>query len=583
MPTWTQVAGRLGVARLALADVPPQYHAATSSTQMRSCLSLLAGVKLADEECAEAMRLVVQCKWHGADGQTVADAILKQGAAQLRGAKRKLESSMQDYTAIANMLTGDDWSALLAEGVACSVKRDRLIFRLSKLGCRNPDERTSKLVTSILLMVTQPWSACQGMPACVKAQNMKAWKDEFKRQTRHTATPTTWLQTLPNCVEHFRVQHAGLFADVYGHAAPVKCQLDWQQLQLLNSSYTCRTGQARANQVLLSGGAQPQPGGQMEQFGNMLLQGMSQMYKQQQQMMEFMFRGQQSSLDIPMRFAAHTGFKNRCDLAGSTDSLLQATSSEFPALQDAANASEPAAAKSHADAHSCTLGSSALAVLDGASGDVLATQKPPQAPEGGKALLSSVCLMDLLEKRAAAKATKSAAKGTEEAASEVAELIAPEATPAETKKLKKTNKKKKKKKALVAIADATAVPAALAAEKKAPKLAATAVGKKASKPPKTPLKATGPTPAPGTKKKGAAPADPTMSEPLTKLNISNSKGRLEITSATKSKPRLCLVTMQTAGKAKKVEEFVSAIKKMVAKGACKADVIELRRKLFAPA
>jgi hypothetical protein len=610
MSTWQQVASRLGVARCVLVDVEEMYHAAASTTQMRSVLHLLKDVPLTDTDCAEAMRLLLQCKWHGSDGEAISEAILTKSSTNTRaGTKRKEKSSMQDYAAVADYLTEDDWAALQSERISVNVKRDRIVMRLASLGCRNPDERTSKLATSILVMVTEPWSACQNMAACTKVQTMKTFKEEFKRQVRLLPAPTTWLQTLPNCVEHFRSKHADMLASVYGDTVPVKCQLDWQKLQLLNNSFKCR-GMAAAescNSLVPFSATQPQAvTGQVEQFGNMLMQGMSQMYQQQQQMMELMFRGNVKSDGIGLSFAAGNA-RNSSSASGSNGTESMPALPPIPGAVDNAFVSDALRATYNASAHGAFPACPGAADSASASaphsygtadspsaGNGLPSGVADKASAGGAALKSSIGLMDLLDKRTAARSDEAAAakrKKSKKAITEAVKADASEAVVLAKKPPLKRKKLKKKKRTLSALASTDAgmhVPAAHAfpvshkKKSRQPEMAVAAVAKKAKT---IAARKGGATPSEAKLKKSpgdaAALKGAAMHEVLSKPSISHSPYRLEITAATKSNPRLFVLGMALTSKHKKVEEFVSFVRKMVEKGATKADVINERLKRFA--
>jgi hypothetical protein len=601
MSTWQQVASRMGVARCVLVDVDSRYHAAASTTQMRSVLHLLNDAPLTDMECAEAMRLLLQCTWHGSDGEVISEAILAKSSTQTRaGTKRKEKSSMQDYKAFADFLTEDDWAALQSEKISANVKRDRIVMRLASLGCRNPDERTSKLVTSIMVMVTAPWSDCQNMAACTKVQMMKAFKEEFKRYARWLPAPTTWLHTLPNCVEEFRSKHADMVAPAYGDAVPVKCQLDWHKLQVLNNSFKCRGIAAAGNSLVPHSATQQQAvTGQVEQFGNMLMQGMSQMYQQQQQMMELMFRGNVKSDGIGLSFAAGNA-RNSSSASGSNGTESMPALPPIPGAVDNASVSDALRAAYNASALGAFRAADSASSSDTppadnpSAGNGLPSGVADKASAGGAALKSSIGLMDLLDKRTAARSGEAAAakrKKSKKAITEAVKADASEAVVLAKKPPLKRKKLKKKKRTLSALASTDAgmhVPAAHAfpvshkKKSRQPEMAVAAVAKKAKT---SAARKGGATPSAAKLKKSpgdaAALKGAAMHEVLSKPSISHSPYRLEITAATKSNPRLFVLGMALTSKHKKVEEFVSFVRKMVEKGATKADVINERLKRFA--
>ena len=242
-----QIAARLGVARCALEGVEPAYHAATSTTQSRSVIELLKTATLTDTECADVMKLAVECKWCGSDGQVVADNILaKSNASFKKAASRKQESQMQDFTSFIDYLREADWKVLLQDAVGCDAKRDTVFYMLSSLGCRNMDEHTSKLLASLLLLLTRSWEACLAMDADGKAKYRKVLKSDFKRYVRGKSAPEPWLSSLPSNWAQLREKHTDMFSELYRDEMPVPCKADQQKLTNMNDSFMCRGSQSRA-------------------------------------------------------------------------------------------------------------------------------------------------------------------------------------------------------------------------------------------------------------------------------------------------------------------------------------------------
>lgn len=285
MAAFKQIAMRLGVARCSLADITPQYHAFTSTSQARSIVELLRTAVMTEHECSMAMDLVTLCNWHGGDGQMVAEAVLSKSSAP-KSRKRSKESSMQDFSSFIDYCTESQWSLLLLESVGFSAKRDLIICILISLGCRNMDEKTAKLAASLLLLLTRGLEKCMTLLPAQKALTKQDFKEEFKRQARARPSPSSFLSTLPSAWGTLRSESPDLFGEVYKSGElPVKCKVDVQHLQQVDSSYRCR-GASKGAQAAPSAAvvSLTQAPTQLEQMGNMVMQGMAQMYQQQQQM-----------------------------------------------------------------------------------------------------------------------------------------------------------------------------------------------------------------------------------------------------------------------------------------------------------
>ena len=608
MATFRQVAARLGVARCTLEDIDPRYHAAASLTQSRSVLQLLQTATFTELECAEAMRLVVACKWHGDDGEKVSEGVLDKSSAVRADKRRKTESSMQNFAAFVDYMTEAQWSSLLSDKLGFHAIRDVLICILASLGCRNMDEHTAKLVASLLLLLTRSWEDCVALSATEKAKVKQDFKDEFKRQLRSRAPPKVWQLSLPSDWTKLRAAHADFFAEVYGEELPVKCKVNWQKLVNLNGSFKCRGAQASGPLALAV--VRPQAANPVEQMGNMMMKAMQQqqnMFARQEQLqstvMDFLLRrgggslqagGSPAASDIDLRFLSQgKGEAASLDSGGADDPRNQLVADVGTARRGAASGSW------------CAEGYPALEDRNKAEGsqEVAADALVTPNAKAMSASQSGVGLQALLVARAKASAAKKAKEKAEKADERVAEPSSMETKrelplckgigdgkpeKPDTPPLKKKKKKKKKKKEadklkrLLEGADACASVGKAHGEKKGrPRKAETDVA-----PAKAPA-VTGLATATATKKaakKAAAPSAATAKmaggadqhDKLLKLcSVSLSKQRLEICGNTSKRTRLCVLTksfVSPGPSMPRLEKFVKKVKAMVGKGTTKGEI-----------
>ena len=591
MATFRQVAARLGVARCTLEDIDPRYHAAASLTQSRSVLQLLQTATFTELECAEAMRLVVACKWHGDDGEKVSEGVLDKSSAVRADKRRKTESSMQNFAAFVDYMTEAQWSSLLSDKLGFHAIRDVLICILASLGCRNMDEHTAKLVASLLLLLTRSWDDCVALSATEKAKVKQDFKDEFKRQLRSRAQPKVWQLSLPSDWTKLRAAHADFFAEVYGEELPVKCKVNWQKLVNLNGSFKCRGAQASGPLALAV--VRPQAASPAEQMGNMMMKAMQQqqnMFARQEQLqssvMDFLLRrgggslqagGSPAASDIDLRFLSQgKGEAASLDSGGADDPGIQLVADVGTARRGAASGSW------------CAEGYPALEDRNKAEGsqEVAADALVTPNAKAMSASQSGVGLQALLVARAKASAAKKAKeKAAAKAAAAAAAPEKPDTPPLkpdtpplkpDTPPLKKKKKMKKKKevdklKRLLGGADACASVGKAhqtGGEKKGrPRKAETDVA-----PAMAP--ATLPCKAPAVTAKMAGGAD--QHDKLLKLcSVSLSKTRLEICGNTSKRTRLCVLTQKVVRpdpSMPRLEKFVKKVRAMVDKGTTKSEI-----------
>ena len=500
------------------------------------------------------------------------------------------------------------------------------------IGCRNADERTCKLLASLLLLMTYQGDVQEAM----KTQTKNEVKCDLKKLVRGMEPPRVWLDKLPVDPLELRRTNEAMFCEVYKDGGPVLCACDFQALVLMNNSFKCRgssnTLAAKADQLVPFGGCGSQaasqlPTQQMGGFSSMIMQGFQMLMQQQQaqhkEWLQQLERSRErdssqawqrqpgaSSSHDDLRIKLCGGASRRGVDAAADDGPALPPSLRDRALHDARAqgadvrdgfgtppAEEPAV-QEHA------VGPGMLALQNGTldapapeqtAGGVAApklldelkkTQRQRGAENAGKAAAtggrqSNMHLLTLLDGRAAQRAD--AARKRKQAEVDDAgengsdaEKEASENGPPETALDLEAKRKKKKKKKNIKKRELEKLPTEVAPSGAALKPPAAVKPPKAGKPPTAAVKPP---------KKETPPADKggIDCERLKKIVVSQSLTRLEITAETRSRPRLCVLSMKLSEKMseKRVTRFVGKIHELVKAGCCKKDVLDKRREWVA--
>ena len=493
------------------------------------------------------------------------------------------------------------------------------------IGCRNADERTCKLLASLLLLMTYQGDVQEAM----KTQTKNEVKCDLKKLVRGMEPPCVWLDKLPVDPQELRRTNEAMFCEVYKDGGPVLCACDFQALMLMNNSFKCRgssnTLAASADQLVLFGSSGSQaasqlPTQQMGGFGSMIMQGFQMLMQQQQaQQKDWLQQLERSrERDSSQAWQRQPGASSSHDdlriklCGGASRRGVDAAADDGPALPPALRdrALQDARAQgadvrgrfdtppAEQPVQEHAVGPGMLALQNGeldaltpeqTTGGVAApkllvelkkTPRQRAAANAGKGAAtggcqSTLCLLNMLDQRAtqraesARKRKQAEVDGAGENGSDAEkEAETSENGTAETVELKakgkKKKKKKKNKKPKLAKLSTELVPSRAALKKPA-----AVKPPKAGKPPE----------------KGRPPADKggIDGERLKKIVVSQSFTRLEITAETRTRPRLCILSMKLSEKMteKRVTRFVGKIHELVKAGCCKKDVLDKRREWVA--
>ena len=590
MSTFNTIASRLGVARLLIEEAQPSFKAVVSKTQADSLRELLREAQLSTDECARVVKSISEIAWHESDGSSLADVVMKRVKQKgTVGGKRIEGSTMQNFVNFIEFFSQSDCSMLMNERMSMNCKSNIVNSLLADLGCRNPDENTSKQAAMLLLMLTNSWENVNYLDAAQKAVGMKEWKKEFKRYVRHLEKPTLWLSTLPPA-GLFLKEHPDLASRIYSRSPRMEEPwIDLDKLKFLTNAIKCRNNKQSGNPWTPS--APPGMNGLMRgmpatDIGSLLMQ----CVQQSQAMMK-----RNGDLVDLVVFRDRKGPNGPGELHDQPNGRTTVTGMQtgMPALMGYPCAAGPSglmrsgslqsdSQNSQMQIHELMDDSQRLGEAQGPPTRGAAALQDVEAGTHANGVKSTVSLMDLLHKRdevkkATAKAKSATAKPSafdptgHDIAAEEPEKEAPQHDGTQKGKKKKMKKKKKngktgKKEAILALTngDDATTPKKRCAVKACAEASSTC--KEApKKPPKKPRSA------------ASGNADPSLQETLSKPVFSVSDTRLEITANTESRRRLCVLSMSVNGlPTKKVARFVAGLKKKIEKGTTKAEVLEER-------
>ena len=286
--------GRLGAARLALDDASPACKDAVSRCQANAVIDMMRrfGPSLSAEDRATLLEQAMLVPWTPSDLDAISTCIA--GPTQAKVDNRR---HSQDYRAIVHYLDERRWKLIGDDEISGDAKEDLLIDLSRALGLQLPSELTFKRMACIIMMSVEPWSEVSTKSIVDKKQNLLLLKKKWHTSARKFAAMDTWVPDLPSIPAEFQRLYPLLWASAFTEdSVPILPRLDERRLNLLDASFKARgnAGEPISQVLSLSNGSGSSTGldSQLQNtlvpMGNMMMQCMQQMARQQQQFMEYM-------------------------------------------------------------------------------------------------------------------------------------------------------------------------------------------------------------------------------------------------------------------------------------------------------
>ena len=456
-PMSRELRARLGASRLLLAKVPGDAFSNASRIQAQAFVSVAKTASLSAQEGADLSSLASDVGFAGADLAAILESLAPRSVEK----KQKKRRDMQDYEAMVNYFTEPEWSALQDSGASFMDIRQIIFQRAFDLGARCPNEGTKRMMTCMLLMLTQDMKF--PIRHDTKTSTLESVRSAWAVFVRRSTAPSVYIDKLPSSPRVFEREHAALHAVAYGHGAtPIPCRLNVALLENLAQTFMCRGNRVgEPSRQPSSSSAAPMlhlEGGSIDRMANCFAEELRRQGERQDRMME-MLLNQQNQPRMPL-MDTPGGKRLRCDhelgalqRAGSRRLSLEdgrfqwqgdaaSPAGGAPQLTDVDQQTHPSVERDVADADDDALfdepgdnaveGSAAVQASPAAAALALAgdsSAAPPAATGGALALLDALEERDA-KKKIAAKVAKAQAKlAAERAAAPSASAAQPAAEP----------------------------------------------------------------------------------------------------------------------------------------------------------
>lgn len=258
-------------------------YAQASGIQSNVLKMHFMSARLTLEESTEMAEALAGMHWQSEQHRDEVLGALAAGpsSAPLASSGATSRRQMQDYGAVVNYYTEDQWAMMASAEAAPTQKMRVLLEHPHALGLRCASESTIQRLTTLYLIVSEGEAGAKTTQATQKLAMTRHMKKELK--ALGNAPPLAYLVSLPHSPQELAQQQPQLYNAVF-KSPPVPMKIDMQTFAEVLPTVRCR-------------GAKPGlsmdtnfPGHQLQQFMSQM-QGMMQM-----QMMAMQGRGAQNRM-----------------------------------------------------------------------------------------------------------------------------------------------------------------------------------------------------------------------------------------------------------------------------------------------
>ena len=262
------------------------HHGVVSKTQataLRAAVIQATSAGMSAEVGAQAVIAVTRIQWH-----LTAHCDFAIGPLDTIVATTKRRRSVQDWLALPTYFTASIWAFLADTKQSSPAKLDLILAFGNRGGLRLPSEATSKLMTSIWLIVSEPH--LDSVAADQKLVYLRHAKQCFNNLRRRATDPATWVETLPASPFAFQTSYPTAWSTWFtnGEMPGIMPAGFLATLQSFDSTYGCRTSKSAPQ---LASAASP--------MMNVMDKLMSMMMVNQHKMLEMSFHGGTSMGGLP--------------------------------------------------------------------------------------------------------------------------------------------------------------------------------------------------------------------------------------------------------------------------------------------
>ena len=232
----TEFIARLQAAdRLLLQHAGGIHHERVSSLQRAALVEMMSTCRLSAEARAEASVLALGMKFFGDDLSHVLAALESSVSEPLQKRRRCL----QDFQAILQYWTADEWAELRDPEVSSDMKLSKVVDRCIGLGLRCPSEPSLKMMCSQWLFMSE--EKPESLDRCQKQELLKFTKGVFDKAKKRAPECSSHIMKLPISPTKFLEQFPALFRVVFPDALhPIPPPIATANFRIFHDSYGCR-------------------------------------------------------------------------------------------------------------------------------------------------------------------------------------------------------------------------------------------------------------------------------------------------------------------------------------------------------
>ena len=179
-------------------------------------------------------------------------------------------SCLQNFESSYNFLTERVWASM-SDG-----DMQALVDHLVRLGLRHPSEPTSMAAALVFLAASEGLENAKAMNSQARLTTIRIFKRMVRERTKGVIPPIEFLAALPASPEELKTSHPILFAEAFGHEAPMASSISAVQLEALKAGTRMRAVRRGSLEEIRVPGINPaMDSNMMMNFGQAMLQQMS--------------------------------------------------------------------------------------------------------------------------------------------------------------------------------------------------------------------------------------------------------------------------------------------------------------------
>ena len=235
--SFPRIRAAFGLARAKLDESDGVVWQAVSGIHREKLEDLIPQCELDTDHKELLLSILQKCRFLPHDRDILARMLTPVRFKDARG--KSLRTVAQDYTALINLIPEFLLKPFMDENNTPSLKKQLLFAWLCKLGLRNADAYTEKMINSAWLFFSMKQEKLQQLSPMEKFQFKEETKEEFKMRAAR-APKIDILKKLPHSPQELQTQRKDLWCYAMGSSALDFSPLVAKDILLLDSSYFCR-------------------------------------------------------------------------------------------------------------------------------------------------------------------------------------------------------------------------------------------------------------------------------------------------------------------------------------------------------